>query len=121
MNLAQKPPMGLKDQRPAADPAYLARVRELPCCICGRWPVDAHHCRSLPPANEPHAYTRLPAHGRKSGDRDTIPLCHDGCHQVGPLSFHQDKHGWERRNGPDYGFIPATRAAVAAILGEIDF
>lgn len=146
MKVAPRPPLGLKSDKPAKKPrkgmrkvskkraqhrasqvgkdglAYMAAVKQLPCVICrAPPPSDAHHCKSKPPANEPHAYERLPAAGRKSGDRDTIPLCHDGCHQEGPLAFHMGQRSWEARNGPDYQFIPSTRAAVAAMLGEIDF
>ncbi|WP_411975968.1 hypothetical protein [Sulfitobacter faviae] len=105
-----------------ADLAYMGLVKQLPCCICGSPPPnDAHHCRSQPSAGEPHAYEQLPAAGRRSGDRDTIPLCHWDCHQEGPESYHRAKRSWEARNGPDYSYIPSTRAAVAAMIGEIDF
>lgn len=101
---------------------YMGFVKQLPCVICGATGnIDPHHCRSMPPADEPHAYEQLPCAGRRSGDRDTIPLCHEGCHLNGPWAYHTSKRAWEQRNGPDYGFIPATRAAVAALLGEIDF
>jgi len=102
--------------------SYMGAVKQLPCVICGSPPPnDAHHCQSRPPADEPHGYDQLPAAGRKSGDRDTIPLCHWDCHQEGPNAYHKSKRAWEARNGPDYSFIPSTRAAVAAMLGEIDY
>ncbi len=105
-----------------ADLEYMGYVKQLPCRICGITDnVDAHHCQDKPPADEPHAYEQLPAAGRKSGARDTIPLCHWDCHQEGPLAYHQNKRAWAERNGPDYGFIPSTRAAVAAMLGQIDY
>ena len=33
-NLAGLPSLGLKEPKAKPDPAYLARVRELPCCVC---------------------------------------------------------------------------------------
>lgn len=116
-------PMRCVSAKKAADrdAKYLAAVKTLPCVICGAYGVDAHHCRSQPAADEPHAYERLPAAGRRSHDRDAIPLCPHDCHNGGPNSYHVNKRAWEERNGPDYGFIPSTRAAVKAMRGTIDF
>lgn len=47
------------------DPAWLAHVRRLPCCVPGcRSPSEAHHVRR-------HAGTGMRPH-----DRDAIPMCH---------------------------------------------
>ena len=110
-----------KSVTPPADMAYMRAVKQLPCCVCGAPPPsDAHHCTHRPLDGEPHAYTLEPAAGRRSGDRDTIPLCK--CHhQTGPEAIHNGKASWRMKHGPDFGFIPATRAAVAAMTGEIDF
>lgn len=60
------------------DPAYLDRVRKLPCCMCGKKTgCDPHHWPKR----------------RKNGggdwhDHKTIPLCR-WCHTVGRYSFHQ--------------------------------
>ena len=102
-----------------ADLGYMGRVKQLPCAACGGPPPsDAHHCKCKPPFGA-HCYKILPI-GGKSHPEDTIPLC-KLCHQDGPLSFHGHRNAWVERFGPDYGFIPSTRAAVAAMLGEIDF
>lgn len=72
------PRMGRRRKKPGSDPAYLARVRLLPCCarrLSGcTGPVDAHHAGGL-------------VHGRGTGlkppDRTCIALCrghHDALH-----------------------------------------
>lgn len=103
------------------DRAYMGKVKQLPCCIChAPAPSDAHHCTHKPLAGEPHGYEREPAAARRSGDRDTIPLC-KLHHQDGPEAIHNGKVSWRLKHGPDFAHIPATRAAVAAMTGEIDF
>lgn len=144
-DLAQRGPMGLKAEKTAnkprkrmsakskkrtaqhtssegqADLAYMGCVKQLPCVVCGAYGVDAHHCKDLPPMGECGPYDKSPhTHGR-SGARDTIPLCPHDCHNGGPLSLHKNRRAWRERNGPDYKFIPATRAKVAAMQSEIDF
>ena len=105
-----------------SDLEYMGNVKMQPCAICGATEnIDAHHCRCWPEDIESHAYMQLPGAGMKSHARDTIPLCRYRCHKGGPLSFHEDRKGWVKRNGPDYTYIPATRAAVAAMRAEIDF
>ena len=49
------------------DLEYLQFVRSLPCCKCGRFPVEAHHAGDR-------------AYGRKAEDRSAIPLCAVPCH-----------------------------------------
>lgn len=91
--------------------AYMGLVKALPCCVCGRpGPSDAHHCKSKPYADQQNPYTQEPCAGRKSGDLDTIPLC-KSCHTDGPLAYHNGAETWEARNGPDFYYIPETRAA----------
>lgn len=103
-----------------SDLEYMGNVKQEPCCACGKpGPSDAHHCKDKPPAGEPHAYKRLPI-GCKSHARDTIPLC-KMCHQDGPEAYHRSPVAWRAKHGPDYGFIPSTRAAVAARKAEIGF
>lgn len=80
--------------------AYMAAVKQLPCCICGaHGPSDAHHV----------------IHGRygsrKSSDFDVIPLCRS-CHLDGPHAIHRGKETWEKLHGPDYSYIEAAREAV---------
>lgn len=61
-----------------AERNHLAKVHELPCCLCGCSPVEAHHIKE----------------GRTFGKRSklhfcTIPLCPD-CH-TGPQGVHGDQ------------------------------
>lgn len=136
-DLAKRGPLGLKVPKPEKpkfrkpmrkkakqrsknftqhnDPVYLTRVRLLPCVACGApAPSEAHHCRDLPPHNEQGLYARLPGAGIRSGDKDAIPLCRS-CHDL----FHRHRGEFHVHYGKDYGFIPATRAALSP--GEIDF
>jgi hypothetical protein len=79
------------------DRAHLARVAELPCVICGRHPVQVHHC----------------IHGRysqrKADDRETIPLCREHHDEL-----HAGKASWAEKYGPDHAFL----RHVAWLLGE---
>ncbi len=110
-----------KPPKVKADPKHMHAVKCLPCVICNAPPPsDAHHCTHRPMADEPHGYDRIPGAGQRSGDRDTIPLC-KRHHQDGPEAIHNGKKTWRDRHGPDYQFIPDTRAAVAAMQGEISF
>jgi len=71
-----------KQQKREGDPAWLAWVRNLPCCSCG-----------APPPNHPHHSTGG-GMGMKSGDRETMPLCFR-CHRA----FHDGSgkfDGWTR-------------------------
>ena len=70
---------------------HMGKVAQLPCVICGSWPVHVHHCIS----------GRFGQ--RKASDFDTIPLCWE-CH-LGPQGIHASKHAWEAQNGPDTGFL----------------
>ena len=115
MNLANRPPLGQKSPKAKRDFTHMGKVKALPCVGCRRaGPNDAHHCRDMPPFNEQGLYDQLPALGRKSGDRDTIPLCLD-CHSM----FHNERKRFHDIYGPDYGYIPQTRAAISDM--EIDF
>lgn len=104
-----KPPKAKKD------PAYLAKVRELPCVCCGaHGPNEAHHCRDLPDFRERGLYKRVPGAAMKSHDHDTIPLC-PHCHWL----FHNRRPDFHAICGKDYGHIGVTRIAVSG--GEVDF
>ena len=101
MNLARRPPLGLKDRDDGRDPAHLDRVRALPCCICDAWglaqttPTEAHHC-----IHGRHSQRRTP-------DRMAIPLCkrhHD--------ELHAGKAQWRMRYGPDTDWIAGTLDAL---------
>lgn len=84
---------------------YIAAVKTLPCCICGKaGPSDAHH-------------TICGRYGsRKTSDFDTVPLCKI-CHQTGPNAIHNGKRSWVERNGPDTDYIAETRRKVALVMG----
>lgn len=105
MNLANRPPLGLKEPKPKPDPAYLARVRELPCVVCDAFgepqytPTTAHHV----------------IHGRfsqrKTPDRMAIPLCADH-HQLGgngKAALHANPALWKRLYGEDHEYTAATQ------------
>ena len=91
--------------------AYMGRVKQLPCCVCGAPPPsDAHHCKDKPPTWLEWIYEILPW-GRKSGPKDTIPLCKPH-HQHYPEAYHISPASWNEANGPDYGYIEQTRKLV---------
>lgn len=107
MNIAHriKGPLGQKAQPSGKDPAHLARVRELPCCVCEAYgeiqqsPTAAHHV----------------FHGRngsaKTPDREAIPLCeghHQGAFDRSKIAIHRQKDAWLRKYGPDYSYTAAT-------------
>lgn len=108
-NLAGKPPLGLKADKPAKDPEYLARVRELPCCICENWGMQqksatqAHH-----PIHDRYATRKVP-------DRMAVPLCeghHQGLIEQGKTAVHQRPALWKRLFGPDHHYIAATQDKI---------
>jgi len=80
--------------KPIKDKKHLARVAEMPCCCCGRQPVQVHHL--LRGGNR--------GMGIKNGDDMTIPLCpfhHATLHNDGNKSLDETEflaiHGV---NGP---------------------
>lgn len=100
-----KPPK--PERGTAAAKRHMARVAKLPCVICGSHPVHVHHVIC-------GRYGQ-----RRPSDFDTIPLC-VACHQIGPTAIHNGKETWERRNGPDWGYLPLVRAWLDE-NDEIDF
>lgn len=58
-----------------AERAHLSRIHELPCCLCGAMPVEAHHILE----------GRIK--GRRSAHFCTIPLCPD-CHRGSRNGIH---------------------------------
>lgn len=98
-----------KSKRPSGkDPAHLDRVRRLPCCICGRHPVDAHHvfCGRFSQ--------------RKVPDRMTIPLCdahHQGLWDTSGIAIHKQKETWVKMYGPDHEYIAPTLDAIEEMGG----
>lgn len=102
-NLANRPPLGLKPAKEAPDPARMAKVKQLPCVVCGAPPPsDAHHCI-------------CGRYGtRKAPDSMTIPLCKE-CHQDGPQAIHRGKASWIARNGNDFEFLDAVNEQIEAM------
>jgi hypothetical protein len=84
------------------DPAYLARVRELPCDVCGAIPSEPHHPKGL----------EFCGKGQKAPDHDAFPLC-PNCHRTGPNAFHRmGKRPWEALYGPQREHADRTRAIL---------
>lgn len=88
--------MGLKLPKAKPNPEHLKRVRQLPCVICFRQPVETHHV-----IHDRFSQRRVP-------DEMTIPLC-PSCH----AELHSDKAKWREINGPDYEFIPVVHDMLA--------
>lgn len=111
MNLLGAPPLGLKPEpltpaEIAQGKEYMAMVKRLPCCICGKpGPSDAHHC----------FHDRYGT--RRARDMDVIPLCKEH-HQDGPEAIHNGKATWRLKHGPDYGYIPQTRELVERMIDD---
>lgn len=75
----------------------MARVKQLPCIICGAPPPsDAHHCI-------------CDRYGtKKVSDFETIPLCKQH-HQDGPEAIHNGKKSWVEKHGPDHSYLEQVR------------
>ena len=72
---------------------HMARVKALPCVICGAAPPSqAHHVTG----------DKMPR-----SDWRVIPLCYS-CHQ-GPQGYHAAKRSWVARNGPDYSHLDRVK------------
>ena len=109
MNLSNRGPLGLRAPKARPDPAYLARVAQLSCCVC-----DAFGEYQLSPTQAHHVF-----HGRfgsrKTPDRMAIPLCeghHQGQHDDTKLAIHQDKDRWARVYGEDHTYSAATQDKI---------
>lgn len=103
-------PLGQKQPKAKPNPEYLAKVRQLPCCICQAFgeiqmsPTTAHH----------------PIMGRfsqrKTPDEMATPLC-DGHHQgnfdTSKIAIHRSPAEWRRRYGEDWTYTAATQDAIA--------
>ena len=101
-------PLVLKSERPSrqeimAGKLHMAKVAQLACVICGRWPVHVHHCKS-------RRYSQ-----RKLSDFEVIPLCPE-CHVLGPNSFHAAQSTWEETNGLDTDYLSVVADALAGEL-----
>jgi hypothetical protein len=101
-NLANKPPLGLKDQRESKDPARLEAVAAMPCVICKEFgfkqltPTQVHHCIH-------GRYGTLRAH-----DDKTIPLCcghHVGDFDTTKIAIHRAPAAWKAAYGLDTDWL----------------
>lgn len=113
MNLTNRQPFQkakeITPELQGEDPAYLAKVRQLPCVICESF--------GLPQLSATQAHHVF--HGRFSGkrtpDRMAIPLC-EGCHQglrdTSKLAIHQNKRAWAERYGEDHEYTAQTQDRI---------
>lgn len=81
---------------------YMGLVAQMPCAICGRWPVEVHHRRTGVGA------------GRRASDFETIPLCTE--HHRGNAGLHgMGRRAWERAHGiTELELLARTALAVEA-------
>ena len=80
------------------DERHLARVRSLPCVVCGAPPpVEAHH---------PRAGQGM---GQKAGDDMAISLC-ESCHRTGGVgvAFHAGPRIWVLKHGSELDLLDIT-------------
>ena len=91
------------------DQEYLRAVRSLPCCICEAFgekqnsETQAHHV----------FHGRFS--GRKTPDRQAIPLCeghHQGLRDTSKLAVHQAKKQWAEKYGCDHEWTAATQDKI---------
>lgn len=99
-------PANFKQPKADKNPAYLARVRELPCCIC-----EAFGMLQLSPTTAHH-----PIHGRYSAakrpDCTALPLCdghHQGTFDTSKVAIHRRPSYWRELYGPDTDYIAPTQ------------
>ena len=72
----------MEKQRTYRNEPYLGYIRTLPCCVCGRSRVEAHHADTG-------------GVGIKCNDTRAIPLCricHTECHSLGKETFQGRKN-----------------------------
>ena len=99
-----KPAPRIKPKR-IEDPAHLARVRALPCVVCGMTPSEAHHIREGS------------GMGQKAGDHEAISLC-PYHHQTGPFgeAVHNGKRTFEAKYGTELELLEHVQALLE--IGE---
>lgn len=88
---------------------YLARIRELPCCICEAFGEEqttltqAHHTFH-------DRFSRS-----KVDDALAIPLCdghHLGNRDTSKLAIHREKARWRKEYGADTDYIAETQDKI---------
>src|SRR5699024_2564567 len=114
-NLSGRPPLGLKRDKPADRPDYLAAVRAMPCIICEEYalpqmsPTTAHH-----PIHDRGSQRRRP-------DITAVPLC-DGHHQAqfdrSKVAIHQSPALWRKLYGADHEYTARVQDRLAHLLED---
>ncbi len=100
----QRPVRGTKACR-----QHMARVAQLPCCVCGHpGPSIGHHV-----CHDRYSQSR-------ASDLDTIPLCAAHHDATSPVGLHHAPAAWRARHGADHGYLPAVRAAIHALEGDAE-
>lgn len=97
MRIAPRPIMQKKGKA-KKNPKWMAKVAQLPCVICAKWPVQVHHC----------IHDRFSQ--RRSPDTETIPLCFE-CHN----RLHDNKREWREAHGPDYSYLDLVQTLIKAL------
>jgi len=104
-----KPPLGLKQPKAAKSPAYLAKVRALPCIICTEFgepqlsPTTAHH-----PIMDRHSTAKRP-------DSTALPLCdghHQGLWDTSKIAVHREPEKWRETYGADHEWIERVQDMI---------
>lgn len=83
-----------------AEKRHMAKVAELPCCLCGMMPVELHHIREGQ------------GMAQRAGNMLCIPLC-ASCHR-GPKGIHGDKTMLRIRKVDELDLLNETLLKVAA-------
>lgn len=88
------------------DPAHLARVRSLPCLICGKTPSEAHHPRI--------GGTDGPGGAQKAPDAMALPLCsrHHNEQHPDSLSIHRNPIDFRAAYGDEVHLLARTLEAL---------
>ena len=109
MNLTRRP-VYEKPAKAGRDPGYLARLHDLPCCIC-----DAFGMRQSTPTEAHHIICGRGGN-RKTPDDDAIPICraHHRTGEDGFLAVHKHRKAWVEAYGLDTDYVAATRERVGA-------
>lgn len=80
--------------------AYRQAIRQLPCCVSGRRPVEGHHLKQ----SRGNSHTEGPRSergmGRRASDRWLVPLAPDLHHELEQLPSTQEI-AWFRQRGVD--------------------
>lgn len=113
MNITGRP-IYAKEGRPAPDPGYLAKVRQLPCVIC-----EAFGEQQLSPTTA-HHWIMGRGQTTKTPDCQAIPLCcghHQGTFDTSKIAIHREPAKWREAYGEDSEYIEVTQDRVARMEG----